>query len=366
MKKKNGFQAGSSKLSAASLLIILLSLTLVACGGGSSSDNNSSDNDTSSEGDNTDSDIDSDPGTDADSNTDSDSGGNSDSETDTDSDGDNTTTDGNNSDPDTGPDSGPDSNVSGGDIAFVGSVSIDQTGQSASASFFRTTQSISGTEIQVNFFPNADSCVVTETNFDVENPILPGFENLNLDPVGAGDVITLTSPAGTFAELVEEQQNGFIFYQPAGDGSLPGPVPEGTVIDIPGDEFPAFSNVGIPNATTLSDVTLSTGNFLTPDSTLSWTAASGSSSVMNLSASASSLPDFTDPNFDPTTFNPADLAITSVSCTIVDDGSFSFPSSIRSQLGGGFSANAYNFSRDGYSFEQSGNAFLTISVSSGN
>jgi len=328
MKKKYDKRSSTTSY----ILILLLSLTMVGCGGGSSGSDDSTDNDTESLGEDTGSD----------------------------------TNDTNDSEPDTNDtsdtESGTDTDTDGDDRA-AGGGDPNQDDQAIGGSFFRTDQLATAAQIQGNFVPGSDSCLVTDSVFDITNPNIPDIEGLSNGSISAGEVITVTSPTGTFAELVRQDQDGFISYEPA--GNLPGAIPAGTVIDIPGDDFPAFSNVAVPMVAALTNVEASTGDSLEADSTITWGAGSDSNSTLSLSASVQILPDFTDPNFDITNFDPT-LEITSINCTIVDDGNFSFPASIRSQLGDGFSANSFSLTRDGVTFEQNGNAFLAITSSSGN
>lgn len=236
--------------------------------------------------------------------------------------------------------------ASGGNVAFTGGIVIEKSGKYATAGFQTTNQAVSAQQTQNGIVSSVDSCVVSANSADTNTPVQEDYI-----PISAGDVITLTSPAGSYAELVKSEVNGFILYGVAGNGSLPGPVPSGTVLDIPGDVFPAFPNVAVPDVAELTNVASSTGNTLTANSTVTWDAASGVGTYMNLSAA------YTPSGSDTST---------SVFCTVVDDGSFSFPADIAAQMGGDFMALNFNLSRSGSTFVQSGNAQLTVSVLSSN
>lgn len=72
-------------------------------------------------------------------------------------------------------------------------------------------------------------------------------------PLSADETIVFSSPAGTFVTLQRTVVGESIVYAPEGDG-LPAPIPSGLVADIPGDEFPAFATVRIPDAAALEGV----------------------------------------------------------------------------------------------------------------
>jgi len=252
-----------------------------------------------------------------------------------------------------------------GNVSFWGTVNIDQSDQSADAFFVSNTQNLSATQIQNIFSPSSDTCQFSENTINTTptGPQDTPFGPVNFNPVSAGDVITLTSPAGTFAELVKMDDGNFISYEIEGGGNLPGAVPAGTIVDIPGDVFPAFLNVAVPNVAALTNVTSSTGSTLTASTTVTWDASPGTGSYMNLNASSTILPDFTDPNID---LDSITVTVISVDCTILDDGSFSFPAEIAAQMGNNFMAENFNLSRSGFTFEQRGNALLTVNVTSSN
>lgn len=328
------FKTSGQKISANCMALMLFSLTLTACGSGSDDADPVSDaqnvaaTENGTQGD-------SDAGTDAGM----DSGMNDQNGTNTDAGGDNGT--------DTQSETGNTETtpvVPGGNVAFAGTVTLEKSGQFASAGFNSTNQAVSAQQVQNGIVSSVDSCVVSDSTAVTDSSQPGGIE---YNPVSAGDVITLTSPAGSYAELVKSEANGFIFYGVAGDGSLPGPVPSGTVLDIPGDVFPAFPNVAVPDIAELTNVASSTGNTLTANSTVTWDAATSAGSFMNLSAA------YTPPG--------SETSI-SVFCTVADDGSFSFPADTAAQMGSDFESLNFNLSRSGSTVVQNGNALLTVTV----
>lgn len=325
------FKTSGQKISANCMALMLFSLTLTACGSGSDDADPISDAQNVAATEN---------GTAGDSDAGMDTGMNDQNGTGTGEDtgtGDNDTQ-GETDNTETTP------VVPGGNVAFMGTVTLEKGGQFATAGFQSTNQAVSAQQVQNGIVASVDSCVVSDSTAATD-PSQPG--GIEFNPVSAGDVITLTSPAGSYAEIVKSEANGFIFYSVAGDGSLPGPVPSGTVLDIPGDVFPAFPNVAVPDIAELTNVASSTGNTLTANSTVTWDAASSEGSFMNLSAA------YTPPGTENSI---------SVFCTVADDGSFSFPADTAAQMGNDFESLNFNLSRSGSTVVQSGNALLTVTV----
>lgn len=254
-----------------------------------------------------------------------------------------------------------------GNVILLGNIDIDADGDSANAIFVRTNLAVPVESAAQQVLFNTDMCEVIDfdTTLDPDFPL--DLEGIIFDPVSAGEIITLTSPAGTFTEFerMQEQLNTELFslYQVPGDGSLPGPLPANTVIDIPGDEFPAFTNVATPIVPPLTAFTSSTGQSVTAGSTFTWNGNPSGDSFINLSATVIPIFDpttFTDPNLDLTDIS---FSVRTLSCSLVDDGSFSLPASIQAELGADFNADLA-VSRTGLRFERNGDALLTVTVSS--
>jgi len=242
----------------------------------------------------------------------------------------------------------PSGTTNGGPVVYAGSVAVDQDGSSASAIFFKVNVAIANDTATGVWAPQQDDCTYSE--FDLNTtPTVPDLDfGSSVVTVDAGEVITLTSSAGSYGELIKVTQQGQIGYEASGNGSLPGAIPANTVVDIPGAEFPAFSNVTVPRAPALSNFTQSTA-VVRPDSVYTWTANNSPNSRINFSAT--SLP---DGNVD-----ISSVVISSIFCTLVDDGSFSFPSDIQAQMID-FTAPSYEASRSVINFQRNGNALLSV------
>ncbi len=162
--------------------------------------------------------------------------------------------------------------------------------------------------------------------------------------ISAGEVITFTSPAGTYIELNRTTFGDIVGYST--DTELPRPAPSGLLVDIPGDDYPAFSNVSIPDVAALQLTAPADSAPVTPNTQFTWTAATGSDSAVDISTS------FTD---------IANMENVSVNCTVVDDGSFSFDSATQAAMGSSFSGLGLFASRVAYSFRQTGTTVLVVS-----
>ena len=98
-------------------------------------------------------------------------------------------------------------------------------------------------------------------------------------------------------------------------------APGDLLIDIPGDEFPQRTGVQIKYANPVSFTTADLDNGITPTTVFNWIANDDPGSSLEITA------------FD---FSPATGAGVRVSCRIVDDGNFQFPTEIQLSMGTDF------------------------------
>ena len=182
-----------------------------------------------------------------------------------------------------------------------------------------------------SYLPASDVCFVD----DEDDGFIPSIEGVENDFVTltAGDALTVTSPAGTYASLALFSAFGISGYTT--DSELTGPAPSGLTIDIPGAQFPAFTNVPIPDVTILNGVSPSVDSNVTATTTFTWTAGSNPDSRILIDA--------------------GDL-----SCIALDDGNFSIPAATQAELGSGFNELSYDIQRLAIAFRQSGNALLLV------
>lgn len=222
----------------------------------------------------------------------------------------NTDTSGSGEGENTGGTTGTGSSASGDNTAF-GNISATYSGLSDeadwSASFFSsaTPFPISALEQEYISVPT-DSCSLADTSipgFDPDDFGDVDIDNLPFVPetVSAGEVITVTSPAGTYASLKEQSVFGFQIYQTDDGEPIAGPIPENLVLDIPGAAggFPAFSDVSFPYAAPLE--------FTQSGSEITWTNSGEPGSSISIIMSA-----IPDGNL---------LQQLSIECDLIDDGS---------------------------------------------
>ena len=192
--------------------------------------------------------------------------------------------------------------------------------------------------------PVLDTCstLIEEEGFDDDD-----LENIarGANNISAGETITLRSSAGTWLTLSRIQDAQSIIYLP--EVELPSSiasgldtVPNGLVIDIPGDDFPAFTDVLIPDVAPLSGVTTN-GAIVTPATLFQWDAGSDNPSVF-IVIELESIDEET-----------------SITCSAADDGEFSIPDELRTELGSGFRATAL-LTRLGQTVRQSSDAVFVV------
>ena len=194
-----------------------------------------------------------------------------------------------------------------------------------------------------------------ESFLDVENEFDQVIDTCEIDDVddggdfldfdetpfslSAGETITVTSAAGTYATLLMNSAAGLIVYIP--EEELVSPLPQNLIVDIPGDQFPAFSNVSIPNVNAL-DVSPTPQETITGNTNFQWTGTTQTFSFLTIEASFDTNTGFVD-----------------VVCIARDDGSFSFPANISSQVGGS-EASFVDISRTGFDVVFNGDSQLLV------
>lgn len=199
---------------------------------------------------------------------------------------------------------------------------------------------VTAASVKQEVLPEADICTVTRYGDSLESndgPLL--LAGSTTEFASGGEVITVTSPAGSYAEL--QKIDGDVNY--ISETDLTAPAPDSLTINIPGDVFPAFSNAAIPDSQPLI-MTTGNGSRVTPSTTFSWTAGSAQSGSVRIEAEY---------------YEGAETNQTvELSCQVVDDGSFSLPTDIQQQMGNEFSSESYTAVRNTYNIYQAGNAVL--------
>ncbi len=196
--------------------------------------------------------------------------------------------------------------------------------------------------IDAQFLSAADSCVVSndsQGNIDQATPLLCSAA-LPAQSISAGENLTVSSNAGTYADLAQEISVDNITYTTS--SPLPRP-PNGLTLDIQGDTFSPFSAVQIPDLQELAVSSPTSGELLRSDTAIAWNAATDSpNSRLLLTAS--------------------DADVT-VNCSLADDGSFSFSAATQAQLGELFAASSLTIQRQNFTSPTRGDSGLVIITS---
>lgn len=189
---------------------------------------------------------------------------------------------------------------------------------------------------------NVETCRVSGFSSDDEeaNPI----DLVEFSPtVSAGETVILTGASGTFATFSRTLlfDGEAILYLP--ESELLSPMPQDLVLDIPGDEFPSFNNVAIPNVPAL-DITPAQDQPINANTEFRWNGGTEALGIVTIEA-------------DFTMDNGINLGVL---CFPRDDGSFVFPADVKEQIGDAVADQALSYSRSAFNFLKSGNAELWI------
>lgn len=196
--------------------------------------------------------------------------------------------------------------------------------------------------IDGQFLTGVDSCVVSnDVTTDAGNiAALRCSAALPAQTISAGGNLTIGSAAGSYADLAQQEIDGTITYAP--NSLLPRP-PNGLTLDIPGDGFPQFTAVQIPDLQVLEISSPLAGELLRSDTTISWNAATdGTNSRLLLTSS------------------DADVSVT---CSLADDGLFNFSAATQAELGDLFAAGRLTIRRQNIVSPTRGDSGLIIITS---
>ncbi len=200
------------------------------------------------------------------------------------------------------------------------------------AGFFSSDQVFDSALARAGLFPSTDTCEITSDDSDIS--LVPEINGIDVEftSLSAGDVLTLTSPAGTYASLMQTTTFGFTGY--TNESDLIGEPPSGLVVNIPGDQFPAFNNVILPSVAVPTGLSPATDSPVAGNTTYTWTAG-------------------TDPDARILIY------VDNIDCIVLDDGSFTIPANLISQASPDFTF-GYELERIKMAFVQSGNALLAL------
>ena len=194
---------------------------------------------------------------------------------------------------------------------------VDAEADGVFAAFYRLDEAVSLGDAGEALLPAPDTCTFEsgggDGGVDAGTGLVgaPDATGPGVVSLSAGEAIVLSGPGGTFATLPRTDAFGFVFYAPEGE-TLPGPIPSGLVADIPGDDYPAFDAVRIPDVPPLTGVTPAGLAGVTAGTTFGWDA--GDDPEVRV------IVDVTLVGPDPEV---------SITCAAADDGEFRLPASVR-------------------------------------
>ena len=147
--------------------------------------------------------------------------------------------------------------------------------------------------------------------------------NLDLEPVPAGQVVTVRSDSGTLAEFHGREFfgrfDGYSIQSRSDSGTdVAGPAPSDIVVDIPGGTFPAVNDIRIPNIQSFRAISPAAGERLRIGETVRWEAGNDPHATIMLRA---------------TGVTPSGAgALVTMECTMADDGEFVIPAATQRSL----------------------------------
>ena len=173
-------------------------------------------------------------------------------------------------------------------------------------------------------------------------PLAPTDEASAARSVGAGDALVFTSPAGTWATLPRRERGELVGYASEGIG-LSLPVPDGLVVDVPGEAFPAFAAVPVPVVPPLTGLSPGPLEAVTDATVFRWDTIAEPREV----------------SIDVLGIDPETLETVSIGCRAIDDGEFALADAVDIAFGGGTRGVAVAIRR-GTELVRTGDALLVV------
>jgi hypothetical protein len=203
-----------------------------------------------------------------------------------------------------------------------------------------------------------DTCDVFDSG-DLPDDPFDGFpvpDTIDITFVDAGTPVTISATGDpTYLELerttVEFGGETSTFYASTDDASQPGPLAAGLAASIPGGDFPAVASAAFPSVDAFalaapadpgaSDAVSTTTEF-------TWTPGTGDGARIV--------------TIEVVSFDLDSLTTTTVSCYAEDDGSFTFPAAVQTELGAGFTGSVASAARESVVVQDVGDAVLLLTV----
>lgn len=246
---------------------------------------------------------------------------------------------------------GIDTNTSSIDAArinLLGLLKLDPDSDEAdfaTALFGQLPSTFTGEQLRNFYAPTTDNCRVTTIDPNAtDEPQLNVFDD-RLNLLSAGETLVLTSGDGTFATLTSSPGTVGPVYQT--NIALNVDRPNGLTVDIPGEVFPEFSGVPIADVPGLQITSPSTGQNVDASTSFTWNGSNAQQSIVEVYTIGIGA-------------NGQEIL---VGCSLVDDGSFTFPESVRAQMGDNFDDTFTAYLRIVYNVARNGEALLVTANS---
>lgn len=198
-----------------------------------------------------------------------------------------------------------------------------------------------------------DTCEVSFVNDD--NIVEPASGS----SLNAGEVLTLSSPAGTFADIQSMTFGETQLY--VGPENLSAPVPSGLVLDIPGAEFPSFSDISVPNVEPFVLTSGLVGSFedrISVASEITWEPGTDPEARIRFYYIATEV--------ESSLAGVEEVREIDLDCVLLDDGSFTLDTAMQAQItDAGFDTIGVNIGRSVSRTVQQDDAMLIITNRSG-
>ena len=167
--------------------------------------------------------------------------------------------------------------------------------------------------------------------------------------ISAGAQVTLMAEGNVYATLerIDADISGenVTFYEADALGAPPADL----TATVPGDAFPAFTGVTLPDVAPFTLTAPANTASITPTTTFTWEAEGDADAVVLISV---------------TEFDTELEQTVTVSCTAQDDGTFTFPEDTQAALGDGFEGSLTSAGRQAYRTEIKEDAVLVLGTSS--
>ncbi len=229
-----------------------------------------------------------------------------------------------------------------GPITLVGLIKMEPNSTDADYSralFGKLDAGLSPEYVESSFAPRVDTCAIEQPSTGEYIPNIKIYDR-ETTLISAGENVIVNSAGGTYATLSREYVATGPVYRTT--TPLTGTAPNGLTVDIIGEEFPGFPTLAINDVPALQISTPAVDQNVDANTEFNWVPNNVQGSVIEIYSSGT---------------GAANETIL-VSCIVVDDGNFTFPSEIRAAMGEGYDDNWSAYLRVVYNVVRQDNAMV--------